>query len=131
MTVRYCKKHDIKKMPTVVGTLLKLDCEDLKLELRHCLDALCTGTLLHVLPTFKNANALDIWVELAARRPHREAALITKLRLLPAEFTDRHFSASILNSTYKPVGDATIALLQKQGRATALIDQIPYREVSR
>ncbi len=117
-------------MPAFAGDFLKVGCEDLNLEFRHCLNAFCAGVLLHVLPAFKNTDALNIRVELAARRPHREAALVAKLGLLPADFTNRHLIASTLTSTYKPVGDATIALLQKQGRTPARAHRIYFPEVS-
>ncbi len=117
-------------MPAYAGNFLQVRCQSLKLELRHCLNAFRASTLLHVLPAFKDANALNIRVELAARRTHREAALVAKLRLLSANFTDRHLIASALTSTYKPAGDATIALLQKQGRTPACAFQTYFPEVS-
>jgi hypothetical protein len=74
----------------------------LGLELCHCLDALGTQILPHVLPVFHYADALDVRVELAAGRAHREAAGIAEHRRFAAICTFRHqittFAATAVES---------------------------------
>lgn len=64
------------------------------LDFSERLDALRAQILRNGDAVFHDVHTLDIRLELAAGMPHREAAGIAKLGLLPAIFTDCHQLAS-------------------------------------
>lgn len=60
------------------------------LAFRQSLDALGAKALANQILTFAHSHRLNVRVELTTGRAHREAALITKLRLLATSFTHSH-----------------------------------------